>query len=98
MKFSQRGHLFCSFLRNKFNPSTALSNSLFRSASLACELLFSRAKKVAKNALYVAHWATEIDLMFKFNYLWDAHLLFVCEAHPNAPDFEHSFFTRKLGT
>jgi hypothetical protein len=85
-----------SFLRtkNKVNASTSLSNPLFRSAGALTATFFCLATKERKSALYVAHWATEINLSFCFLVLWDAHHQFVCEAHPTATYFEHSFFTR----
>jgi hypothetical protein len=78
--FFQKGHAFWFFLKNQIQVQER-----FAALKLASELLFSRAKKVTKNALYVAHWATEIDLMSNHTSLWAAHHLFVCEAHPNAP-------------
>ncbi len=85
-----------SFLRTKVkvNASTPLSNPLFRSAGALTATFFCLATKERKNALYVAHWATEIDLSYCFLVLWNAHHLFVCEAHPDATYFEYSFFIR----
>ncbi len=70
------------------------SQKRFAALRSDCDILLSRATKERKSALYVAHWATEINLMFCLKGLWVAHLLFVFMAHPGVPYFERSLITR----
>jgi len=81
--------LFIKLNRQFFMLLSAVSQRCALTATFFC-----LATKERKSALYVAHCATEIDLMFCRDTRWNAHHSFVCEAHPTATYSDHFFFTR----